>query len=124
MNDSGLLKVSDDVRAAFEPIMKVLGRVRQDLLAVKDVVAVRPGYGYPQTGAPVPAVVVAVTPGTAPVSASALQAKYGVAFNVTEATVEEQELAKSRQSPVVAFGLPEGPTVSAFEKLIGGEEAI
>jgi phosphatidylserine/phosphatidylglycerophosphate/cardiolipin synthase-like enzyme len=102
--------------------MKVLGRVRQDVLAVKDVVTVRPGYGYPRTGAPVPAVVLAVTPGTAPVRASELQEKFGVPFNVTEATVEEQELARSRLP--VSFSLPEGPTVSAFEKLIGGEEAI
>jgi len=124
MNDSGLLEVSGEVRAAFEPIMKVLGRVRQDLSAVKDVVTVRPGYGYPPAGAPVPAVVVAVTPGTAPVSASELQEKFGVPFNVTEATVEEQELAGSRQNLAVSFSLPEGATVSAFERLIGGEEAI
>jgi phosphatidylserine/phosphatidylglycerophosphate/cardiolipin synthase-like enzyme len=51
-----------------------------------------------------------------------LQEKFGVPFNVTEATVEEQELARSRLP--VSFSLPEGPTVSAFEKLIGGEEAI
>jgi hypothetical protein len=124
MNGSGLLEVSGEVRAAFEPIMKVLGRVRQDLSAVKDVVTVRPGYGYPPAGTPVPAVVAAVTPGTAPVSASELQAKFGVAFNVTDATVEEQELARSRQTLAVAFSLPEGPTASAFERLIGGEEAI
>ena len=120
MNDSGLLEVSGEVRAAFEPIMKVLGRVRQDLSAVKDVVTVRPGYGYPPAGAPVPAVVVAVTPGTAPVNASELQEKFGVPFNVTEATVEEQELAGSRQNLAVSFSLPEGATVSAFERLIGG----
>src|SRR5882757_4137604 len=42
MNESGILKVSDEVRASFEPIMKALERVRQELSAVKDVVTVRP----------------------------------------------------------------------------------
>jgi PLD-like domain len=122
MNDSGILKVSKEVRTAFEPVMKVLGAVRQDLSAVKDVVVVRPGYAYPPVGDPVPAVVVAVTPGTAPVKASELHDKFGVAFAVTEATVEEQETA--RQATPVSFALPEGPTVSAFEQLLGGEEAV
>jgi hypothetical protein len=63
-DESGILKVSDEVRASFEPIMEALGRVRDDLSAAKDVVTVRPGYGYPPTGKPVPAIVVAVTPGT------------------------------------------------------------
>jgi hypothetical protein len=122
MNDSGILKVSNKVRAAFEPVMKALGPVRQELSAVKDVVTVRPGYAYPPVGDPVPAVVVAVTPGTAPVKASELHDKFGVAFAVTEATVEEQETA--RQAMPVSFGLPEGSTVSAFEQLLGGEEAV
>jgi hypothetical protein len=108
MNGSGILSVSEDVRASFDPVMRALGRVRQDLSAVKDVVTIRPGYGYPQTGKPVPALVVAVTPGTAPVRASELQQKYRIAFNVTEATVEEQEAAASREGPV-SFSLPEGP---------------
>jgi len=61
MNESGILKVSDEVRASFEPIMKALERVRQELSAVKDVVTVRPGYAYPAVGNPVPALVVAGT---------------------------------------------------------------
>jgi hypothetical protein len=122
MNESGILKVSDEVRASFEPIMEALERVRQELSAVKDVVTVRPGYAYPAVGNPVPALVVAVTPGTTPVKASQLHEKFGVAFAVTEATVEEQLAAK--QEHPVSFGLPEGPTVSTFEKLLGGEEAI
>jgi hypothetical protein len=123
MNGSGILSVSDDVRASFDPVMKALGRVRQDLSAVKDVVTIRPGYGYPQTGKPVPALVVAVTPGTAPVRASELQQKYGIAFNVTEATIEEQEAASRREGPV-SFSLPEGPAATTFEKLLGGEGVI
>jgi hypothetical protein len=121
--ESGLLKVSEEVRASFEPVMKALGLVRRDLAAVKDIVKVRPGYGYPPTGDPVPAIVVAVTPGTARVRASELQNKFGVAFAVTDATVEEQEAAATRESPA-SFGLPEGPTASTFEKVLGGEGAI
>ena len=37
---------------------------------IKDVVATRPGYKYPPAGQPVPAIVVAVTPGTTPVKAA------------------------------------------------------
>ena len=123
MNGSGILSVSEDVRVSFDPVMRALGRVRQDLSAVKNVVTIRPGYGYPQTGTPVPALVVAVTPWTAPVRASELQQKYGVAFNVTEATVEEQEATARREGPV-SFGLPEGPAATTFEQLLGGEEAV
>jgi len=41
---------------------------------------------------------------------------------VTDATVEEQEAARKERP--ISFGLPEGPTISSFEKLLGGEEAI
>jgi hypothetical protein len=123
MNGSGILSVSEDVRASFDPVMKALGRVRQELSANKDVVTIRPGYGYPQTGKPVPAVVVSVIPGTAPVRASELQQKYGVPVNVTEATVEEQEAAARREGPV-SFSLPQGPAPTTFEQLLGGEEAV
>jgi hypothetical protein len=122
MAESGILKVSDAVRASFEPVMKALGAVRQALAGVKDVVAIRPGYDYPASGNPVPAIVVAVTPGTAPVKASELRQKFGVPFNVTDATVEEQQAAAAKQP--VSFSLPEGPTVSSFEKLLGGDEVI
>jgi MinD-like ATPase involved in chromosome partitioning or flagellar assembly len=120
---SGLPMISDKVRASFEPVMKALGLVRRDLSAVKDVVLVRPGYGYPPTGDPVPAFVVAVTPGTAPVRASNLQNKFGIAFAVTDATVEEQKAAATRERHV-SFGFPEGPTASTFEKVLGGEELL
>src|SRR5438067_10798959 len=95
MNDAGTPRISQEVRASFEPIMKALGPVRQGLLGLEDVIAVRPGYAYPSTGNPIPAVVVAVTPGTSPVKASELHDKFGVAFAVTEATVEEQQAARS-----------------------------
>lgn len=122
MNDSGTLRISDQVRASFEPIMKALGPVRQELSALKDVITVRPGYAYPSTGNAIPAVVVAVIPGTDPVKAPELQAKFGVAFAVTDATVEEQQAAIGAKP--LSFSLPEGPTVSAFEKLLGGEEVM
>jgi hypothetical protein len=122
MNDAGTPRISNEVRASFEPIMKALGPVRQELLGLKDVIAVRPGYAYPSTGNPIPAVVVAITPGTSPVKASELHDKFGVAFALTEATVEEQQAATGAKP--LSFSAPEGPTVSAFEKLLGGEEAL
>jgi hypothetical protein len=61
---------------------------------VKDVVTVRPSYAYPAVGNPVPALVVAVTPGTPSRRPSCT--KFGVAFAVTEATVEEQRRSKHR----------------------------
>jgi hypothetical protein len=57
----------------------------------------------------VPAVVVAVTPGTTPVSAAELLKRFGVAFSVTEATVDEQLAALSKAEGAAAFGLPEAP---------------
>src|SRR5260221_10119894 len=113
MTDSGTLRIADQVRASFEPIMKALGPIRQELSALKDVITVRPGYAYPSTGNAIPAVVVAVIPGTDPVKAPELQAKFGVAFAVTDATVEEQQAAIGAKP--LSFSLPEGPTVSAFE---------
>lgn len=121
MDQLAIPKLSDGVKASFAPIMQAIGPVRQQLRGTKDVVATRPGYRYAET-APVPAVVVAVTPGTKPVQADALQAKFGVPFTVIDATVEEQ-LAAARQEPVT-FGSPAGSTVSAFEKLLGGDEPL
>ena len=123
MDESGILKVSDDVRASFQPILQVLGRVRDDLKALPDVIKVRPGFAYPPVGHPVPAVVVAVLPGTAPVTPRDLVAKYGAAFSVTDATVEEQEAAAS-PAGAVAFSAPDMAAASAFEKLLGGDEAL
>ena len=123
MDESGILKVSDEVRASFQPILQVLGRVRDDLKALPDVIKVRPGFAYPPVGHPVPAVVVAVLPGTAPVAPRDLMAKYGVAFSVTDATVEEQEAAAS-PAGAVAFSAPDVAAASAFEKLLGGDEAL
>ena len=69
-------KVSDAVSSSFEPVMKALGPVRRTLAPLKDVVTVRPGYSYPDDGKPVPALVVAVTPGTAPVKANELANRF------------------------------------------------
>jgi hypothetical protein len=121
MNDSDLLEVSDEVRAAFAPIVNALRPVRKALSGEKDVVTERPGYFYPPTGKPVPAVVVAVVPGTAPVNAADLAKKFGVPFSVTEATVEEQVATQTEDQSHVSFGLPSGATASGFEKMLGEE---
>src|SRR5262245_9217840 len=112
------LALSDEVRASFEPILKALAPARQALADVKDVVAVRPGYHYPPTGDPVPAVVVAVTPDTTPVRPAELAAKLGVPVTLTNATVEEQ-LAAAR--PEEAPFAP-GTAPSTFEGLLTAEE--
>ena len=117
-----MLTVSDAVRGSFGPVLEALPRVRQELAAVTDVVAVRPGYDYPPHGDPRPAIVVAVTPGTSPVRAYDLQAKFHAPFSVIEATVEEQLAAGQEQA--VSFTSPEGRTLSAFETLLGGEAAF
>jgi hypothetical protein len=122
MSDTGILKVPDDVRAAFAPVLQALGPVRQALASEKNVLAVRPGYYYPQTGKPVPAVVVAMTPGTMPVNATDLAKRFGVAVSTTEATVEEQMAAQQRAGTPVSFGLTEEPTASAFEALLTSED--
>src|SRR5262245_2479845 len=122
MNESDIPKLSDAVRASFEPVMRALGPVRQALADQKDVVAIRPGYKYPPGSEPVPGIVVAVTPGTSPVNAADLESKFGVAFTVIEATVEEQMAAADRGP--VSFGVPEGPTVSSFETLLGGDIVV
>ena len=41
MDDQGVAKVSDDVRASFEPIMTALGPECQELASVQDVVTTR-----------------------------------------------------------------------------------
>jgi hypothetical protein len=117
-----IIKPSAAVKASFEPIMKAIDGVRAQLAETKDVVAVRPGYKYPPAGRPVPAIVVATTPGTAPVQATELEQKFGVAFAVTDATVEEQMAAVHRQP--LSFGTPGGSMVSAFERMLGGEETL
>src|SRR5450631_3987502 len=125
MNQLVIPMVSEAVRNSFQPVMKVLDPARKALAAVNDVVTVRPGYSYPDAGKPVPAIVVAVTPGTAPVQAADLEKKFGVPFSVTDATVEEQ-LAKQPKPKdgAVSFSTPEGPTASTFETLLTGGGVI
>jgi hypothetical protein len=122
MDQPGIPQLPEAVRASFEPIMKVVGQVRQQLAGVKDVVTTRPGYKYPAAGAPVPAIVVAVTPGTTPAQAPDLEKKFAVPFTVIDATVEEQ-LSTDEKQPV-SFGMPGGSMVSAFEKMLGGDEPL
>ncbi len=122
MDQPGIPQLPEAVRASFDPIMKVVGQARQQLAGVKDVVTTRPGYKYPLAGKPVPAIVVAVTPGTTPVQTAGLEAKFAVPFTVIDATVEEQLATNNRQP--VSFGMPDGSMVSAFEKMLGGEELL
>ncbi len=122
MDDLNIPQPSTAVKASFQPIMKAIDAVRAQLSDVKDVIAVRPGYKYPPEAKPVPAIVVAVTPGTAPVQAAELEQKFGVAFTVIDATVEEQMAAAHKQP--LSFGTPGGSMVSAFEQLLGGDETL
>jgi hypothetical protein len=123
VSDFTIPKVSDAVRASFQPVLQKLGPARQALIPkVKDVVAIRPGFDYPAAGKPVPALVVAVTPGTAPVSADDLAKRFGVAVSVTDATVEEQVAAAQPAGAAVAFDTPGGPAASSFEALLTGED--
>jgi hypothetical protein len=111
-------KVTDAARQAFAPVMQALGPARQHLAGVKNVLAVRPGYRYPPTGKPVPALVVAVTPCTQPVQAAELEKKFGVAVAVTDASVDEQLAAAAP----VSFGAP--PSGSPLEKLLSGDQVF
>ena len=124
MDQLVLPKVSEAVRESFQSVMKALDPVRKALVPVKDVVTVRPGFSYSNVGKPVPAIVVAVTPGTAPVQAADLEKKFGVPFSVTDATVEEQLAREPKPDGAVSFALPEGPTASTLETLLTGAEAI
>ena len=122
MDEPEILRISPDVQAAFAPIMKALAAARPKLAEIENVVTTRPGYKYPEGGAPVPAVVVAVIPGTTPVQADALEKEFGVPFTVIDATVEEQMAVTHRQT--ISFGPPSGSMASAFERMLGGEEVL
>lgn len=122
MDQPGIPQLRRAVRASFEPIMNELGRARQQLAGIKDVVTTRPGYKYPPQGKPIPAIVVAVTPGTTPVQTAELEAKFAVPFTAVDATVEEQLAAADKQP--VSFGMLDGSMVSAFEKMLDGDESL
>ena len=122
MDEPEIPRISPDVQAAFAPIMKALAAARPKLAEIENVVTTRPGYKYPEGGAPVPAVVVAVIPGTTPVQADALEKEFGVPFTVIDATVEEQMAVTDRQT--ISFGPPSGSMASAFERMLGGDEAL
>src|SRR5437764_1939547 len=124
MNDTGILQVPQAVRASFKPVLDALDKARAKLAGTKDVVAVRPGYKYAADAAPVPAIVVAVTPGTTSVDANSLEKQIGVPVVVTDATVEEQMAAARPEGAATSFGATEGPTASAFEQLLTGEELV
>jgi PLD-like domain len=122
MDEPEIPRIAPDVQAAFAPVMKALAAARPKLAEIENVVTTRPGYKYSEGSAPVPAVVVAVIPGTAPVQGDALEKEFGVPFTVIDATVEEQMAVLHRQT--ISFGPPSGSIASAFERLLGGEEAL
>ena len=122
MDESEIPRISPDVQAAFAPIMKALAAARPKLAEIENVVTTRPGYKYPEGGAPIPAVVVAVIPDTTPVQADALEKEFGVPFTVIDATVEEQMAVTDRQT--ISFGPPSGSMASAFERMLGSDEAL
>jgi len=119
-----MLNVSDSVRASFEPVLKALPKARQTLLANTDVIAIRPGYAYPATKSAMPAVVVAVKPGTKPVNANDLEKQLGVPFAVTDATVDEQLAAAKAGGGAVSFGTGDAGRQPSFEKLLTGDETL
>ena len=123
MSPTGILKISEQVRSSFDPIMKVIGPMRQALAAVKEVAAIRPGYYLPPVGNPSPSVVVSVIPGTSPgeVNAEKLTEKFGVPVSVIDATPEEQIAAIQKQEGVVRFAM-EVPTTSTFERRLRDEQ--
>jgi hypothetical protein len=123
MAQTDTLQISEQVRSSFDPILKAIGPVRQALASAREVVRIRPGYSLP-AGQPVPAVVVALMPGTPPsvVHAAELSKKFGVPISVVEATPEEQIVAIREQEGAIAFGMGM-PAMSAFERLLSLEEA-
>ena len=122
MPQSDAFAVSDAVRESFQPVLQALPLIREALAGQSDVVTVRPGYQYPTGGEAVPSAVVAVIPGSAPVSAQELQGQFGVPVLVTDATVEEQ-LAQIDAAPVT-FGTPASANVSALEAMLRDEAVI
>ena len=113
-------KISDQTRAAFQPVLAAVGRVRSALASNNAVVSVRAGYHYPPAGDPVPAVVVGVYPGTpaGAVNAQELAARFGAPVSVVDASIEEQLAAVQRPEGAISFGLaPEAPG-SRLESLL------
>ena len=124
MSEADVPQISEDVRALFEPIVKALGPARAALGNVPDVIAVRPGYDDTDATKPVPAVVVAVRPGTGPLDTAGLAQRLGVPIFVTDASVDEQIAAIEREQEPVAFGEPAAVPTSPLEILLTGEEAV
>src|SRR4051794_3521807 len=124
MNGTGILQVPEAVRSSFKPVLDVLDTARRKLAGTKYVVTVRPGYKYSSDAAPLPAIVVAVTPGTTPIDANALEKQIGVPVVVSNATVEEQLAARGPEGAAAYFGAAEASTASAFERMLSGEELV
>jgi hypothetical protein len=102
--------------------MRALAAARAALMQSEEVVLVRPGYLLPRSGAPTPAIVVAVVPGTPPdaIDTALLARRFGTAFCVEDATPDEQLAALGQGEPWVAFST-RGPAPSALERLLSDE---
>lgn len=123
MTQQNILRLSDAVCSSFESVMQALGPARIELTRSEEVAAVRPGYLLPREGAPEPAVVVAVVPGTprGAIDVTALARQYGVPFSVVDATPEEQLAALGQKDGIVTFGM-RTLRPSALEHLLSDEE--
>jgi len=122
MEDNDVLRMSDAVCAEFRPILDALPAARSALASTTYVAAVRPGYYYPPSGNPVPAVVVAVVPGTKPVNAVELSTQISAPVSVVDATVEEQLAAIDRGAEPASFDAAGGHASSLMEELLTGED--
>lgn len=117
-------RISSETRAAFQPVLRALPKVRAILAENREVVMVRAGYEYPPEGAPIPAVVIAMFPEAASaVDAGELRQKVGVPVSVIQASVEEQLASIEKAEGPVAFALTTTEPASALESLMM-EEAL
>jgi hypothetical protein len=119
MTATDVLRVSDQVRASFAPIIKALGPVRRAVADLEAVAEVRPGYDLSTAGDPAPAVVIAVMPGTprGTVDTAELVQRLGVPCIVIDATPDEQIAAQDAPARD-----RDGQRPSTFERLLNDEE--
>ena len=120
MDDPDVAQLSDEVQASFEPIMKALGAVRQQLASVEDVVTIRPGYKYPPKASRCPPSSWRSRPAPRRCKRPTSQNKFGVPF--TRDRRHRRGAAGGRgQTSRSRSARPTDRPVSAFEKMLGGD---